>query len=792
MLSVRAAFRRLKNNPLYTLITVTGLAAGLACFLLITIYVHDELSFDRFFTNAGRICRVTLKTDLSSTYRVHFARCPFEWVRQIVDEYPEVTALARFHQAESVVRYGGKKFREEKFFVTDPDVFSVLDYPFLSGDPVTALLEPRSLVLTETAAKKYFGETDPAGKTVEVINHFTLEKQPFTVTGVLRDLPPQTHFHFSMLASYGPDRKPLVNEWNYIYIQLDETADRAALEVKLPAFVEKHTNPAQAEVSKLILQPLTDIHLRSDIDRELEPNGDIDTVRLFLLLGAMILLIVTVNSVNLTTAQQVVRRKELGIRRLLGAGRTDRLRGFLAESALTAFPAVPVSIGCAVALLPLFNHISGKTLDAGALAEPAVLAVFLAAGLCAVVITGVMNGLVSTGKPADMLRSGAPPPSGRAVLRDALVVFQFAVSAALIVCASVMYLQINHLHTRDMGLDTANVAAIPRIHYTVQRGYDRFREALLRNPLIADAAGAMEPLSREILDAGHIQAEGVEQDPENPALIYASPVTYNYIDMLDIELAAGRNFRKDSDWDEQHAYILNETAVRALGWPSPEEAVGKRFTWRELDDGEVIGVVRDFNQSTMKKPVKPLVLFLERKWMLCILIKTVDGAGQEAQRFIHETWDDLFPDQPLDMYYADDLYAALYNGDRRVADVVAAFAVLAVLLACLGLFGLVSYAAERRTKEIGIRKTLGASRRGLVWLLSRGFLIKVLIANLIAMPAAWYAADVFLRNYAYRISVNPLLFAGTVLLTLAVAFLTVSARTLNAARIDPADTLRHE
>jgi len=790
--------RSIKKQKTYTLINLLGLAIGMACCMLMILYVRDELSYDRFYKNADRIYRVTSRYSQASNYQLHFARCPEDWIRNMPQDYPEVLGMARFHNARSAVRYGDKKFYEERFYVTDPNVFDVFDYQFVSGSPAGALDEPYSLVMTEDAARRYFGETDPVGSMVSVINHFKLEKQTFTVTGVIKTIPRQSHFHFDMLASLGAGREPLVNEWNYIYILLPEGYDPGALEAKFPEFKRKYESEAAAARHFLHLQPLTGIHLRSHLDRELEPNGNILHVYVFSFTAFLTLLIACINFMNLSTARSIRRRRETGLRKVFGARRRQLFAYNMGEAILFSLAALLAAIVIVVCFLPVFSALTGKTLTPETMADPQVLMGFAGIALFTGIVSGAYQALyIASFDPSWLIRqsvsSAAFSRRGAAVfMRKALVVFQFSISIALIICAGVIYSQLRYVESKDIGLNTDGVLAISNVPFPVTRQYYAFKANLSGDSRIADVTACMQEPSKEILDAGYVFAEGVESTPESPVIVYANPAAENFIEFAGIELLAGTTLTNVTRSDSVYQYVLNESALNLLGWESPEYAVGKSFRWRQFGSGTVIGVVRDHHFSTLQKSIKPMVLFYRQRWFGCILIRIGEGDTAGALSFIKDRWNTMFPDYPFEYNFLDDLYGNLYDSEYKQGRMTGLFSLLATFIACLGLFGLAAFSSEQRTKEIGIRKALGASAAGIAALLSREFTRWVLITNVIAWPAAWYAMDIWLQNFAYRIALGWGIFVLAGVSALAVALLTVITQAVRAARVNPADSLRHE
>ncbi|MFC1729153.1 ABC transporter permease [candidate division KSB1 bacterium] len=787
-----------KYQKLYTSLNLAGLAAGITCCILIMIYILDELSFDSFYTNSDNIYRITFRSDLSPDYQPHFARCPHTWIVNLPEDFPEVMALARFHHARSVIQYENKKFNEERFFVTDPRVFDVFNFSFVGGNENSSFENLNTLLITESMALKYFGEVDPVGRTMNVLNHFQLEKQDFTVTGVIKDIPQNSHFHFDFLANLGSERKSLINEWNYVYIVLTPGYNPDDLEEKLPGFIEKYGEENSSETQFFHLQPLRDIHLKSHIDRELEANGDIKYIYIFSFASIFILLIASINYVNLSTARVERRRKEVGMRKLLGAQRGQLFVYFLGESIIFCCCAIMIALIAAIYLLPLFNNLTGKAFTLSHITDFKILISII----CFPIVFGMYAGCyqalyLSSFRPLDLLLKGREVKKilwlGKNTgFREFLVVVQFSISIALIICTVIIYSQIDYINTRNVGYVTDSIIAVIDNPFQVMRGFESLRNELLPDPQILGVSASMVEPSKEILDAGIVTAEGVDQNPQNPVVYYGGSVSENFFEIMKIAIISGRNFFPGVKDDSTESYILNEEAVKSLGWNSPEDAVGKRFKWRDRNPGQVIGVVENVHYTSLHKRITPLVFVYKPEWLSCILIAIDPEREQQALSTVQAHWNNLFPDYPFDYVFLDDLLEQSYESEVRQGEIIGVFSLLSILISCLGLYGLAAFSAEQRTREISIRKVLGATVPGMIFLLTKDAFKWILIANVVAWPVSWYVMSMWLQDFAYRINITliPFIFTGT--LALVVALLTVSYQTVNAAAANPVDTLKYE
>lgn len=806
------AVRHLSRQKGYSLINVMSLALGIACCLLILLFIRDELSYDRYFDRADRIYRVTTEERQGGdVVRLAEVLVPTVWYMR--EDFPEIEDMVRLVPPGNawMVKYGDKGFYERNFYLADTTVFDIFNVPLLTGNPETALTGNDKIVLSESIARKYFGDENPMGKILDAEGTFHLE-----VTGIMPDLPANTHLGFDILASFKIQEaysEKKVDEWGwrtaYSYIVLREGSDPAELEAKLPAFVQKHLGSRYTSDEASLtfrLQPVTDIHLHSRLEQELTPNSDIRYIYLFAAIAVFIIVIACINFMNLATARSAGRAREIGLRKVFGAARTQMIRQFLLESLIMSAMAVCLALILAWVSLPWFNLLTGKTmsLDAGTMGF--ALAAVVAIGGAVGVASGSYPALYLSGlAPIETLKGTLAAGSGTAGLRRILVVGQFVISIALIICTGVVYSQLSFIQARNMGLNTDQVVAVPLTFNPVQETARTYKQRVAASPHVTSATAtyilpghkyAVIPLTLQRL--GDAAYEKID--------LNAAWTDEDFLETLGIELITGRYFDPafQSDWGwgtTGGGVVLNEAAVTRLGFSSPEEALGKELHWvRELRQGfdeeetelrRIVGVMKDFHYTSMHQPIGPLVLFPDEQGGH-IVVKIAPGHLSEGLELLEDVWRDVNPAFAFESFFVEDNFARLYDAEQRFGRVFVSFAVLAVLIACLGLVGLSSFTAERRTKEIGVRKVLGATIPNLFRLLSNEFVRLVIVANLFAWPAAYLVMTSWLDNFAYHVDLDWTTFILAGLLAMAIALLTVSYQAVRAASANPVESLRVE
>ena len=795
---LRVALRTLRKRPGFTAINVVGLAVGLACALLIALFVRHDLTFDRFAPHAER------------TYRVVTAVAPPDapphlssgngWPLgpTLAAELPEVEALTsvRWPWNPDVRIDGG--LLQPTMLHTDPGFFDVLGFPLVAGDAATALAEPYSVVLTETLARTRFGDADPVGQTLLL----STDSTAYTVTGVAADPPARSHVRFEGLVSLStltarPDFS-FEDRWFTLqisnYVRLQEGADVEAFAAKLAAVYDRHFGEWNGYTLEARLEPLTRVYLHSEAGNPLGPMGNADYVLLLGAIALFVLLIAAINFINLSTARAAERAREVGVRKAVGASRGALVWQFLSESVVLAILALGAGVALAAAALPLFNDLAGRAFTAADLAAPWVGGLLLAL----VVVVGVGAGLypafvLSGYRPVTALRSRLSTGSQGGRLRQGLVVVQFALSIGLIVATLAVLRQLDYMQAQVLGFAADEVLVVeagPVPGSVRAERADAFAQRLeglaaVRAVSQAGAGPGYPGWQGQVTFRGDDEASGVSMEH-----VMADA---DYVRALGLPLVAGRDFDPDLVSDED-AVLLNEEAVRVLGWPTPEAAIGETVVSPGSGiEGPVVGVLGAYHQHGLQQPIPALAVSQQNAPARTLfLVRFAPGQRRAVEAEARAAWADLFPGYEPSMGLLADRFATQYDAERRLARVFAVFAGLAVALACLGLFGLAAYATAQRTKEIGVRKVLGASVGHLVALLSRDFMALVAVAFAVAVPGAWWAMDRWLDGFAFRTALGPGLFALAGLVALATALLTVSGQALRAATSDPVKALRYE
>ncbi len=796
---LKISLRNLQRHKAYSFINIAGLAIGLACFTLIILYVQDEWSYDRYHENADQVYRLAVEIQASEG-ATRTAQSPPIWPTTLLQAYPEVAAAVRLKPPSQtwMVRYEDRSFSEKRWVFADSSVFDVFDVPLVRGDPKTALNVPFTVVVSEAMVEKYFGGDDPLGKTITIDSQYD-----FAVTGVFENVPSNSHVHFDFLASfvsmYDPNQLYLFNAlqgqfpFSYTYLKLEEGVTQEAFQAKLPGFVEEHVPPRfwpQGAEVRAFLQPLSAIHLHSHLENEIEANGDASVVYIFLAIAVFILLIACVNFMNLATARSAGRAKEVGMRKALGSSRAQLVRQFLTESTLLAFLATVLAVGLVVLLLPSFNTLAGKEISAAFLGTaPVVLGLMALAVMVGFLAGSYPAFYLSAFRPATVLKGTIQAGKRRSLLRDGLVVFQFAISIGLIAGTLVVYNQLNYVRTKTLGFDKEHVVVIQRAQ-ELDDQTTAFKQELLTHSAVVSVS-SVSSMPGGLIGQTAYQPEGASG---NETFIMA-PVfaDFDYARTLGMEIALGRDVSRDFATDTT-VYLINEAAVKALDWEDP---LGKHLvqigaTQSGAFNGEVVGVLKDFHFASLHQEIGALTVrvFEGPLPFIAVRIRPDDIPG--VLSFMEEKWRTFAPDQPFEYSFLDQDFDALYQAEQRLGKIFIAFAIFAILIACLGLFGLASFTAEQRTKEIGVRKVLGASVPQLVVLLSKEFTLLVVIAFVIAAPLSFFAMKDWLAAFAYHANIGLEIFVLAGVLALVIAWLTVSYQSIRAAMANPVDSLRYE
>ena len=793
---IKIALRNLRSSPGFTAINVFGLAVGVACCLLIGLYIADELSYDRYHENADRIHRVVLDyTTNGITRQESFTQGILGPALQ--REFPEVEYSVRWMYAGGMLSYEDTQFHEPGIYVVDASVFSVFTFPLVSGDPDRALAEPNSIVLTEEVAEKYFGTNEPIGQTI-----IWSSDRPLRVTGVMKALPAQSHFSFDALVSMSTvenDEAPswMFGEWmstNFqTYLLLNDPSSAGITTSKMADLMEREAGDMMRASNRWIdlrLEPLTEVYLKSNRDG-FGTRGNITNLYLFGFIGAFILLIACVNFMNLATARAMQRAKEVGVRKTMGAARAQLAIQFIGEAIILSALALGVAVLMANLILPAFNELAGKSivLDRFGMLPSGLIAVFVIIGVG--LFAGSYPAFVLSGfRPIAVLKSGGASLKQGRLLRKGLVIFQFGISVALIIATGVVYAQLYFMKSVDPGFQKEQVVVVDfGGDERVLQQVDVIKSALLGQPDVLDVAA-----SQTVPGLGIPQAGGGVQTPNGETADISAGlymVDYDFLDLYEIETIAGRRFSEEMATDSTVAYLINETALSQLGISDPLNAIGlPAGFWG--NEGRIIGVIKDFHHFGLQTRVAPLVMRIDVSSSVLFSMKLSGARMAETLAGLEAVWAELVPHRPFKFHFLDEIYGAQYMAEERFGNVFTVFACLAMFIACLGLFGLAAYTAQRRTKEIGVRKVLGASTRSILALLSRESALLVGIAFVMAVPVMHITMNRWLDTFPYRIAIPWYLYVGAGLIAVSIAWLTVSAQSFRAAMADPADTLRYE
>jgi len=804
---IKVAFRSLIKQRLYAFINIIGLAIGVTTCILILMFVNYERSYDSFHPNAEQIYRFNVDGKLGdNTFREANSCSPAG--PTLLAEYPEVVNYVRIRNAGyPVLRYEDKVFSEENWWQADSSVFDVFNIPMVMGDPGTALTKPFSVVITERMAKKYFGDENPMGKTLNSDN-----RSDWIVTGVVQEMPRNAHWHFDFLTAmvtYGDSRNTEWTSNNFItYLQLDKGADVKAFEAKFPEVAQKYVGPEiqqflgisfdqfmeRGDAYTYFLTPLRDIHLSSHLAGEIEVNGDGRAVSVFMFIAIFILLLACINYMNLSTARSMSRAREIGIRKTLGGNRGQIIVQFLAESIFVTFIAFILALLLVQIISPWFSQLIDTPLSLKVGDIPFILFWAIPVGLLAGSYPAF---LLSSFNPLKVLKGNKSAGGGAKWLRNGLVIFQFSVSVTLLISTMIIHDQLNYLQTKDLGLNPDNLLIIKKTD-DIGRFIQGFKTSLLDDPgtlLVSNSTA----IPGDDDGMGSNATSMIVNDHEETRLLGNFWVDYDYAAVYELRLAEGRFFSRERGTDT-NTVILNQAAVKAFGL---EEPLGMDLITYFRDPRptfKIIGIIEDYHFESPQKEILPLAIFLLGdgharfipNWGKFVTVKHDPARLDETMAHIESTWKQFAGEQALEYEHFDEFYAQLYRNEKQSADIVLLFAGLAIFIACLGMLGLASFNAERRTKEIGIRKVLGASVSSVLILLSKDTLKLMLIALVVAIPVAYYAMSEWLRNYAYRIDISVMVFIGASVIAMLVAVITVAWQSYQAAAANPVKSLRYE
>ena len=782
---LKSALRNIKKQKGYSLITLAGLFIGITCFVLVSLYVRYEFSYDRFHKNAENIYRVIVDTRETYMGKSQVTVTPGPLASAVQEEFPEVLKATKVESERVVMKYGEHRFAEDSIYYVDPAFLDIFDFPLLAGDPKTALSKPNCLLVSQDMAEKYFGQENPVGKTIHVDN------TDYQITGVMVNIPGNTHFRFDFLASFsslvelhGRDRVFSWNRWSYrTYVLLHGQADPVSLENKLVDFLKR--NYSDDATQTLCLQPVSDIHFYTKANFELEPTADIRNVYLLSAIAFFILLIACFNYMNLSTARATTRVKEIGMRKVIGANRMQLIRQFLGESILFSLIALLISVILVKFLLPAFRVFIDRKLEAGFLQDGTLILTLIGLALFIGLVSGSYPALVlSSFQPTAVLKgTGARRSRSSSLFRNSLVVSQFAISAALIFCTIVVFNQLHFMRNKELGFVKDYVVTVPN----PGKGDETLKNEIRQNTQVLDVTSSND-LPYDIGSADFGEWDGY--NPEERLIVYRNWVDANFLSFYNIPVVQGRGFAEEYNDEEGQSYILNEAAVKSIGWDDP---IGKRLGFSGEDEkGVVVGVVKDFHFAALHLNIEPLALTPNSERIDWLSIKISPQNIPDTLAFIERTWKKHSPEGDFSYTFLDDRLDRMYRTEEKLGKTFSIYTFIALFVACLGLFGLASFTTAQRTKEIGIRKVLGATGWNITLLTTKKIMALVLMANTIAWPVAYFAMQNWLQNFAYRVEVGVWIFVLSATLSLAIALLTVSYQTIKAATANPVDSLRYE
>ena len=798
---LKIALRNLKKDKGYSLINISGLAVGMAFCVLLMLHVQYELSYDKYHENKDRIYRVVheytgrdgnVQTGL--TFPGHFTEI-------LKSELPEIENTMRLYsyswREKALVSRGSNQFYEDRFFLADPSILKIFSFPLLKGDPDIALSKDNSLLITEEMAAKYFGDEDPIGKTLTITHVNTVN---FEITGILKNIPGNSHFKFDLLAPLESNKylywTNLIESDGsnfYTYLLISEESKPEILQQKIQILAKRYPTIFD-ENDRLFIQDIKSIHLYSDHRNEIEQNGDIYDVYLFTILAVIILLTACINFINLSTARSAVRSKEVAMRKVAGANRIQLVLQFLGESILYTFIALPLSLIIVELVLPIFNNVIGADLKLGLFDNPASIIYIIFLTLMVGIAAGSYPSiLVSKQHPQKLIKGESMFGIKKSYFRNILVISQFAVSVVFITGTIIISKQMSFVKNKKLGFDKEQIVIIPLKDDPVSQMHSTLKEELLKNPAVLSAS-VSDYLPSSIRARMRIWYEGYRDTKDK--WITCLDVDYDFLDTYGIKLSAGRNFSKDLKTDETKAYIVNEAAVKDFGW---ESAVGKQFQIsnkglaRQIyERGTIIGVVNDFHFRSLHQKIEPLVLNIYPSRYRYISIKIQPGNISGTLSYLKQSWKNIIADRPFEYFFFDEEFDKMYISENKMNRIFVYSAILTIFIACMGLFGLASFMTERRTREIGIRKVLGASISNVIFTTSKEFLVLVTGAIIIALPVSYYIMYKWLQNFEYRIPMNIELFIFAALSALIIAAAAVCYQVLKSANTNPVDCIKYE
>lgn len=790
----KISVRNIVKDKTYSMINVLGLTIGITCSMFLVMYILDELSYDRYHKNADNIYRVVSDIKESDNAFI-WAVAQVPLGDELRNNYPEVQNVVRFFQTQrTLYKNGETQFYEEDFYLADSTVFDMFSYEFVDGDPSTALDQPFSMVLTESVARKYFGDEDALNKSLQ-----GQQNEEFKITGVIRDVPQNSHFRFDALISRNT-RPQFQGSWGnfgvYTYVQLPEKYDLSKMYTSFDTIISKYVNPIFEQFNikiKYELQRITDIHLYSKIQDEAEAGGDISYIYVFGAVAIFMLIIACINYMNLATARSANRAKEVGIRKVMGSQRKQLVLQFITESVSLTVIALVVSLVLIYALLPSFNELANKQLPFSYVMQPSVVLSLVGMILFVGIAGGSYPAFYLSGfNPVQVLKGKLSAKGGSVFFRKSLVVLQFFISVFMLISTLIVFDQLKFLRNKDLGFDKKHIIRVDVTGREPQQNTEAFMNRLRQIPVVAEVSTANaspgERIGKILFQVEDNEGKLVDRGVD---LFNAG---YDFVSALGMTIAQGRNFSRDIPSDTTYAILVNEAMVKRMGWDNP---LGKKFVRQGANnqsvERHVVGVVKDYHQNSLYDVIEPLIIILDDNARF-VFVRTKEGDVRESLASIESAWKEVNPSHPFEYQFLDQDFDSQYKADEKRSQLFTAFSGLTITIACLGLLGLAAFTTEQRTKEIGVRKVIGASIHSLVMLVSKEFFLLVGIGLVIAFPVAWYFTDYWLQNFAYRINLRDewITFIVSATLAFLITLLTVGFHVVRAAMANPVNTLRDE
>jgi len=778
LIATKSAIRNFQKNWLYGSLNILGLSIAFATLILVIAYLFQETNYESFHKNASRIYRPTYSFTAQNGFNNHFARVPVHYINELPKHIPEIEKLIRFQNKEQkYIRIGDQRFKPKHAYITDADVFEVFTLPLIAGNSATALAKPNSIVLTKSIAKKYFSTVDVIGKELIVTGNYSAEEVAYQVTGVMKDVPVNTHLPIEMLFSF--PNEAARSGWAYIYTLLAEGKTVEAVNAKMPDFLSNYTSPESTSTISYDFQALADIHLQSSLAREIKPNGALLYIKIFFWVGLFVWIIALVNFTNLSAALAMSRGKEIGVRKVLGVSKGNLIFFAFTETIIYSLIALFFGSLFAVLLFPYFSNLTGVSiLPPTNYFVLCLLGIALISGL----VAGILPALVATSiKTLSIIKQGnnwsMKKSSNSINIKRVLIVIQFSATILLMSSALVAYQQFKYIQEKNLGLQTEQIIAIPEVPSKIVDNYLTFKNRLKAMPNISEVTACMQIPSSEIRDVGPVRIQGKNGEEDQAPMMDMQIVDPDFIDMMNIEMLAGENFTKNE--------ILGKPPVYS------EEFTPQRYLNFELAYGPVTGIIKDYHQESLRNKVDPLVLTIEPIWLSNILIKVATKDLEKTVGYIEDTWNDLSP-YAFEYSFLDELFNKLYQQDSVQLKLLSTLALIAILISFLGLISLVAYALQTRSKELAIRRVIGANLTNLSILIGKEYLWILLIATLIGIPISYYFVSEWLQNFAYRIDISMLVFLVAIVLIFSLLIGTIYLQTFKATMENPVKALREE